>query len=158
MLHIVADPKDPHSKPNRIGRIRPDDVKYMWEDLKLFLETHPEWPVTVDSPDVILQRCAMGMWEPWIALGEKGEIEVLGLCVWDRHERESYYRIIYLAGSNLWRHFKAGLVEAERYVFLNGGAEIILVGRVGWKRALRRFGYTSPKEYLSKNVRRSRGH
>jgi hypothetical protein len=158
VLHIVQDPTDPYANSARIGRILPQDMRFMWEELKIFLEGHPEWPTTVDSVDMILRKCAEGSWEPWVALARDGSIEVLGICTWELHEFERYYHIIYLAGTNLWRHFKAGLAECERYVYLNGGAEIILVGRPGWKRALRRFGYTSPKEYLSKNVRKTRGN
>jgi hypothetical protein len=158
MLHIRQDPTDPHGSSDRIGRVLPEHVQRMYDELKLFLEEHPDWLTEVDSPDRILQLCAMGAYEAWVALSPKGELEVLGICSWDRHQFESYYHILYLAGSNLWAHFRAGLAEAEKYTYLNGGAEIVLLGRHGWKRALRRFGYESPKVLLSKNVRKARGN
>ena len=65
VLHIVQDPTDPYANSARIGRILPQDMRFMWEELKIFLEGHPEWPTTVDSVDMILRKCAEGSWEPW---------------------------------------------------------------------------------------------
>lgn len=157
-MYIVPDPTEWDSTTVGIGRILPEAIPIIWRDLEAFLALHPAWLTEVDGIEGVLNFCARGVYEAWVALSRRGDVEVLGICQWDRHKYESYYHILYLGGKNLRAYLKAGLGEAERYAYANGAAEIIFTGRWGWKRLLRRFGYGQPVVQLRKNVRKVLGH
>jgi hypothetical protein len=155
-VYIV--PANPTDDPGRIGLLPPDATRALAAEFRAFFALYPAWLTQVDTPEHIIERCVIGLYEPWMALDEDGTPEILGICGWERHKNMSFYHILYIGGKNLREHLVEGMKELEKYVYMNGGSEIIFTGRPGWSRLLAPYGY-GPKEIrLSKNVTRALGH
>ena len=139
------------SKPE-VGLVEKEMIPYLWPQiLEILLEKGKKWLEIVDERDVYVQLCR-GEVDLWCAM-HGGRLDGFMICGWERHGRGSYYHVIFLAGEKLEKYLSIGLEKIERYASIMSATEVVLEGRKGFARLLRKHGYYQNTIRMRKSVR-----
>jgi hypothetical protein len=125
-------------------------VAALWHQIQpILMEFGKKWLETY-SLEEVCQSLTTGYMDVWIA-GEDGVAEGVTLCAWECHAHKKFYHILFCGGRGLEKYFD-GLEKIEQYVCMSGGAEVLLEGRLGWGRRLKKHGYSQTTVKLRKPV------
>jgi len=125
-------------------------VVALWHQVQpLLLEHGQEWLKTF-SLEEVCHALTSGQMDLWIA-GENGFAEGVALCAWETHALKKFYHILFCGGCGLEKYIH-NLDLIEQYACMCGAQDVIVEGRRGWARKLKKLGYTQTTVKLRKPV------
>lgn len=127
----------------------------LWPQLKSMIESHDGgWLDTVEPVEVI-SLVVGGKLDVWAAFDG---MELVGgvIAGLEDHGKKSFYQIYWLGGSGgLDRFILPGLEKIEKYALDVGASEVVALGRKGWERKLKPYGYGVKYTQVRKDVRKA---
>ena len=122
------------------GMIPASLVPTVWPVVEEILQTKAKpWLETVSEAEVfgwlIEGRCDL-----WLGVQDQ-VVDGFVVANWEVNDRRRRYVVVYIAGAGLDKYIVDGLAKLEQYCSILGGTELVLEGRKGWVRKLRRYGY-----------------
>ena len=131
------------------GLVPTELVPQVWPEVEAILqEKGKRWLETVSEAEVF-GWLTSGQCDLWLGC-QGGKIDGFVIGCWEEHARAKRYCILYIAGAGLEKYIGKGLAKLEQYCCMFGGSEVVLEGRRGWARWLRRFGYSQTSVKLRK--------
>lgn len=131
--------------------VPPEMMSALWAHIQPLLLQHGEEFFETYSLEEVFRQLCHGTMDIWVA-GEDGVMDGLVLCVWERHDKASFYHIVFCCGSNLKKYFSYGLKILEYFACMKGAKSIVLEGRRGWIKLLGKRGYAPGSVRLKKPV------
>lgn len=111
----------------------------------------------VFSEEEVFKLLCSGIMDAWV--GHRGiEMDGFALCAWEVHARAKYYHVLHIMGSNLKLYMNEGLLKLEKWAYVMGAREVVVEGRLGWRRLLSKRGYSEPTVRLRKNMPKAWGN
>lgn len=134
------------------GLVPPEMTQHLWPRVEQILLTRgARWLAVVSEADVY-RLLITGNADLWCGM-QSGELDVIAICMWERHARAQYYHVCFVGGTDAMKYLAKGLQTLERYASIMGAAELTLEGRKGLARILKPFGYGSTTVRLRKPVK-----
>ena len=138
---------------DEFGKVPSEQILPFWDEMsKMIEERAGEWLEIIDLQD-IFKGIILGVLEAWVAIDDQGRMAGFVICQWEVYPKRKFYNILTICGDGLDTYLDQGLKKIEKYACMGGAYEIILQGRFGWKRKLKKYGYTQSRIQLRKNVR-----
>ena len=135
-----------------IGRVAdPNLFLAVWPDVERIIEARGKDWLDVVTPEEVWRGVVRKIWDLWLGTHDR-ELEMVGLCGWESHDKRSFYHIIWLGGYNLDRYMEPALRLVEQYASLAGAHEVVATGRYGWMRLLKDEGFLASTIQMRKNV------
>lgn len=155
-MSIAAQRGTSLGKPGKFefGKVTLEMVPGIWKEFVDMVEAYDGgWLESVD-PVEVFTAVMHGQIELWAAFDDMRLVGGMA-AAWERHAKASYYHIIWLGGQpgRIDSFLSNGLEKIEKYALAMGARDVVALGRKGWERKLKAFGYVSRYVQVRKNVR-----
>lgn len=139
------------SQPD-FGLLPREMVPGVWPLVLPILQTKGQKYLEVVSVEEVFGWLVDGRADLWLAM-QNQEVDGFLIGHWEIFTHSRRYVVLYIAGTGLEKYFKQGLTKLEQYCSIMGGKELVLEGRKGWVRKLKRYGYYQDTVKLRKGTR-----
>jgi len=129
----------------QVGRLVPESINVIWGDVTELIEDKGKELLKTYSLKELYCAVLTGVYDLWLVTrGE--ELEMIGFCVFDRHDNKTDYHVLWIVGNGLG-NLKAAIPVVEQYACMQGATELIFGGRKGWQRVLEPLGFSSRQQW-----------
>lgn len=150
--HIMGEAGTSLDRPSRVWLVERENINSVWQAVEqVIVENGQEFLEWYSLPELWeeLHRGGMDLW----VVVEEGKIIVVGLCGTERHARKAAYHVYWVGGKGFLKHRRDGIARIEQFAKEVVGAEWVMInGRPGWIRAMKKFGYNIATYRIEKRV------
>ena len=143
MEHKEHLPEDPNAQESLVdvGRVSREQLMIVYPSLHYIFHQFDGLQETFNFTELFTLLQRGDVYECWIGY-DKGNIEAFLITAIIRYEKKAVMHIVGVVGENLIsKYIPRGFQKIEQYAALMGVTEIVLDGRKGWDRVLRKYGY-----------------
>lgn len=134
-----------------VGLVPKELVPVVWPLVEPILQVKgKKWLETVSEAEVF-GWLVEGKADLWMA-AQNQIVDGFVIGSWEVHDRKKRYCVVFIAGEGLEKYIRQGLEKLEQFCSILGGSELVLEGRKGWVRWLKKYGYHQDTVKLRKTT------